>query len=335
MDHYFLSDATVKRIDKHTVEVCWQPGNIKPKIFIFAGNKFDVPDRRISFEESTSGCVTISDLNPYTRYYFQLEDHNGRKLMTAERRVPLEGAVNFRDIGGYPAQDGRRVRWGRVFRSDGLSRLTDNDHRLLRHMGIFNVIDFRTPSEIQNSPDRLPDDGSVSHVNRAVTHGQIDFVEALVRLKEGDSSWLTPDFMVNGYINNIDNFPHIWGSVINDIAVSDGNPVVFHCTGGKDRTGTCAALILLALGVSREDIIEDHQLSNVYIADLLPNIFKMIASYGVDPDIVFPYLTAPRNCIEAMLDHIDTTYGSALGYLANKAGVGKETQEILKEKLLF
>jgi len=327
-----LSDAKVERIDPHTVKICWEPAHKQPIISVFAGAH--VLERKISATDSESGCLNISGLKSHIRYYYRIEDLSGVSLMAAERRVLLEGAVNFRDIGGYRTQDGRRVQWGKVFRSDGLSRLTENDHRLLKHIGIRRVIDFRTPAEVASSPDRLPEDGSMSHVNLAVTHGSIDFVEALKRLKKGDSTWLTPEFMVNGYVGNIDNFAHVWGSVINEVALSDGEPVLFHCTGGKDRTGTCAALILLALGVPEETVVDDHQLSNIYIADLLPAIYASIASYGVDPEIVFPYLTAPRNCILTVLDHIHEKYGSASNYLETHAGVSRDTQELLKKKML-
>jgi protein-tyrosine phosphatase len=332
MNQTTLCDAKVERLDRHTVRVCWEPSHKQPMVSIFAG--FHTFVRKIPATDCRSGCLKISGLEPDKRYYYRVEDGDGVSLMTAERRVPLEGAVNFRDIGGYLTRDGRRVVWGKVFRADGLSRLTDNDHQLLKHMGVKRIIDFRTPAEIESAPDRLPSDGSMRHVNFAVTHGVIDFVEALKRLKKGDSEWLTPDFMVNGYVNNIDRFAHVWGSVINEVARSDGNPVVFHCTGGKDRTGTCAALILLALGVPEETVVDDHQLSNIYIADLLPGIYASIASYGIDPDVVVPYLTAPRDCILAVLDHIIKKYGSTENYLETQAGVSRKTQEILKKKML-
>ncbi|MCU0597738.1 MAG: tyrosine-protein phosphatase [Desulfobacterales bacterium] len=333
MNQTHITDAKVERIDRHTVKLCWEPAHKNPTVSIYNGAH--ALERKIPATDCPSGCLEISENEPHIRYYYRLEDDNGYSLMAAERRVYLEGAVNFRDIGGYLTQDGRRVRWGKVFRSDGLSRLTDHDHRLMKNMGIRRIIDFRTPAEIESSPDRLPADGSMSHVNLAVTHGTIDFVEALKRLKKGDSTWLTPDFMVNGYVNNIDQFAHVWGSVINQVAISDGDPVLFHCTGGKDRTGTCAALILLALGVPEETVVDDHQLSNIYIADLLPAVYASIASYGVDPDLVFPYLTAPRDCILAVLDHISEKYGSASDYLATKAGVSRDTQESLKKKMLI
>jgi protein-tyrosine phosphatase len=254
--------------------------------------------------------------------------------MTAERRIPLEGAVNFRDIGGYKTIDGREVKWGKVFRSDGLARLTQLDHQTMMQMGIERVFDFRTKAEVAEAPDKLPEDGSIVHVNLPVTHGKFDFVDAMARLKEGDSSWLTPDFMVNGYIRNIEDYAGVWGEVINYIADPKDPAILFHCTGGKDRTGTCAALILLMLGVDEETVVKDHQLSNSYISGMLSGINKLIASYGVDPDKLVPYLTAPLDCIHALIEHICNHYGSASDYLAKKAGVKKETQALLKEKLL-
>ncbi len=327
-----LSDVTVERIDGHTVELCWRPPETKPSISVFAG--IHAFERKIPVKETHFGCVRISGLKSHIRYYYRIEDGHGVSLMTAERRIPFEGAVNFRDMGGYPTQDGRRVQWGKLFRSDGLSKLTDQDHQLFKHLGIRRVIDFRTPAEIQHAPDRLPLDAGISHVNLAVTQGAIDFVEALKRLKKGDASWLTSDFMVNGYINNMERFAHVWGQVIREVACSDGEPLVFHCTGGKDRTGTCAALILLALGVDEETVVEDHQLSNRYIADLLPAVSASLASWGVDPEKVLPYLTAPKECILAVLDHIRKKYGSASRYLEEKAHVSLETQVLLQTKML-
>ncbi len=324
--------AEARRLDPERVEVCWTQGEGIPALFVYAAN--DENPVRVSVEHTREGCFTISGIDPSVRYYYHLVDKAGNRVMTAERRVLLQGAVNFRDIGGYLAKDGRRVRWGRVFRSDGLSALTDSDHHLIRHMGIKRVYDFRTSQEAKAAPDRLPDGMEIEYTNLPVTHGGFDFLEAVKRLKQGDASWLTPDFMVNGYIDNLETFGGVWGEVINHLAASDGEPILFHCTGGKDRTGSCAALILLLLGVPEETVVDDHQLSNIYIAELLPRIFKLMASYGLDPERIAPYLTAPRECILAFLDHIRKNYGSAAEYLLQKAGVSIQNQEALKQKLL-
>jgi len=329
-----ILDIQVRRIDSSSVELCWLPKDRKPSVAVCSGLRRKDALQEVPVDELSKGCVKIKGLDPANRYYFHVKDEAGNNLMTAERRVPLEGTVNFRDIGGYKTGDGHEVKWGKVFRADGLARLTENDHQVLLQMGIERVFDFRTPAEVSEAPDKLPEDGSVTHVNLPVTHGKFDFVDAMARLKRGDSSWLTPDFMVNGYIRNLEEYAGVWGEVINCIAYPKGPALLFHCTGGKDRTGTCAALILLLLGVDEETIVKDHQLSNTYIADMLPKFFKLIASYGVDPDKLVPYLTAPLDCIHALLDHIRNKYGSASDYLENKAGVKKETQELLKEKLL-
>ncbi len=328
-----LKGAGVERIDGKTVEICWEPPEAAPEIHVRAKSPAESAQRVISADESNAGCIRISGLDPVVRYFFEIREENGPSFLAAERRICMDGAVNFRDLGGYPAEDGRRVKWGRIFRSDGLARLSDRDHLRFEQMGIRHVFDFRTISEAENSPDRLPDNG-IRRIHLPVIHGEFDFVVAMERLKKGDASWLTPDFMVNGYINNLEEYAGVWGDVINHMANGDRRPILFHCTGGKDRTGTCAALILLMLGVDRETVIADHQLSNVYIADLLPKIHEMIAAYGVDPDILFPYLTAPRECIDAVLDYIEKNYGTPSDYLAEKAGVDRPTQKRLKEDLL-
>lgn len=329
-----LSDVRVQRIDSNSVELSWKPEDKKPAVSICPGSGRKDALQKVPVDGSKNGRLMISGLDPSVRYYYHFVDEDGNRQVISERRVHLEGAVNFRDIGGYKTSDGREVKWGKVFRADGLARLTAGDHQLLMQIGIKRVFDFRTPSEINESPDRLPENGAMAYVNLPITHGKFDFVDAMKRLKKGDSSWLTPDFMVNGYIRYIEEFAGVWGEVINCLADLESPPVVFHCIGGKDRTGTCAALILLMLGVPEETVVEDHQLSNIYIADLLPKVFKLIASYGIDPDVVYPYLTAPRECIIAVLDHIRNKYGSASAYLMAKAGVSKEVQELLREKLL-
>jgi protein-tyrosine phosphatase len=329
-------DASVSRIDSHTVELRWRPEGGKPSVAVCSGLRRTDAMREIpvSEAESAEGCVRIAGLVPTERYYFHLKNDDGRRVVMGERQVALEGAVNFRDIGGYKTGDGREVKWGKVFRSDGLARLTARDHAVLRKIGIGRVYDFRTPAEIAEAPDNLPEDGSVVCVNLPVTHGKIDFVHAMTQLKKGDISWLSPDFMVEGYIRNIEEAPHVWGEVINSIADLREPAMLFHCTGGKDRTGTCAALILSMLGVDEDTVISDHQLSNTYIADMLPKVFELVKSYGVDPEKLLPYFTAPLEGIEALLDHLRGQYGSAADYLAEQAGVKRETQERLKDKLL-
>jgi protein-tyrosine phosphatase len=107
-----------------------------------------------------------------------------------------------------------------------------------------------------------------------------------------------------------------------------------HCTGGKDRTGVFAALLLLVLGVSEDLVVYDHSLSNRFLSDRVESILIRVKSYGVDPKKTIPYFTAPKECIIALLNHINQTYGSAAGYLRKKAGVSEDTLIRLRNELL-
>jgi protein-tyrosine phosphatase len=255
-------------------------------------------------------------------------------VIVSERRVPLQGSVNFRDLGGYATIDGRRVKWGQLFRSDHLGRLTDRDLAVLSRMRIRQVCDFRTAAEAQKLPDRFPAGNESKYLHLPIQHGEFDPAHTFERIRNGDIDWMTEEFMIAGYIRNLENFADVWARFFRCAADPANRPLVFHCTGGKDRAGVGAALILLALGVPEETVIQDHGLSNFYIAEVLPKIFAQIKSRGIDPEKVSPYFTAPRSAVLAAITHLQTTYGSVAGYLQNKAGVDGKTIDRLKNDLL-
>ncbi len=327
-------EAKVNRLDADRVEIRWPSGDNPPPVAVYKGDRLHPWAKAAGPDQIMDGRIIISGLDPDIHPYFKLVATDGSCVVVAERRIRFEGAVNFRDIGGYPTMDGRFVRWGRAFRSDGLSRLKENDIIALGRLGVSHVFDFRTRSEAAAAPNRLPEMPPVKYIQFPVSHGEFDFVHAVERIKSGDTSWLTPDFMVDGYVSNLESYGETWGRVVRHLAEKTDGATVFHCTGGKDRTGTCAALLLLCLGVSEERVIEDHQLSNIYIAELLPQINEMVAAYGVDPELLLPYLTAPRECIETLIDYIHVHYGSANAYLEEKGKVDADTLIRLKESLL-
>lgn len=316
--------------------ISWQAQDPGCEVDIFVGEH---PTRmelqRPALTVQGEGPARLNHLDTAKRCYFLLRPRGfSYGVFTAQRRVPLSGAINFRDLGGYETSDGRRVKWGQIFRSDALSRLTATDQALFRHLDIRQVFDFRTPAEVESAPDLLPEDHRVSYSHLPVIHGEFDPAVALARIRQGDISWLTEDFMRQGYIKNIEQYPHVWSSVIRAMANENSAPLVFHCTGGKDRAGACAALTLLALGVPRETVIQDHGLSNVYIGERLPHIKAFLNSHGVDPDKALPYFTAPRASIESLIDHLEEKYGGAVNYLAIRGELPLSIIEKLKKQLL-
>lgn len=250
------------------------------------------------------------------------------------RRLPLSGAVNFRDIGGYQTSDHQTVKKGLVFRSDHLSRLTREDQQLLQRLRFKEVCDLRTVREQQNSPDRLPLDGSIRLQSLPVEANDFNPATVTDRLKAGDDAWLSMDFFIELYQSYLDDFGSVWGTVFRLVSSGHNLPLVFHCTGGKDRTGVCAALLLKALGVPEARIISDHDLSNIYNAERLQPIYAKFAAMGFGPERMAPYLQAPIEPLMAMFDHLKKKYGTIEDYLLKKANLDKATLTALQAGLL-
>jgi protein-tyrosine phosphatase len=330
-----LEDVSLTRIDADSVCISWTYNNQDAKVAIFKGEKPDTIDRRRPAVTVTGKSeAAISGLDPDTRYYFDVVPSEGPNTIISERRVQLEGSVNFRDLGGYQAVDGRHLKWGLVFRSDNLGRLSDRDVLYLQKMGIRQVCDFRTPAEIKNLPDRFPQAGEGRSLQLPIRHGESDPANTFDRIKAGDVDWMTEEYMINGYIKNIENFAPLWATFFRTLGDPLNRPLVFHCTGGKDRAGVAAALILLALEVPSETVIRDHGLSNLYIADVLERIYDRIRTMGVNPASISAYFVAPPNAIVAVLEHLEKSYGSVVNYLIDRAGVDEKLLMRLKEDLL-
>ncbi len=251
-----------------------------------------------------------------------------------DKRLSLAGPVNFRDLGGYQTGDNRQVKKGLVFRSDHLSRLTHEDQTTLQNLQFKVVCDLRTQREQQQAPDILPQDGSIRLLSLPVQANGFDPSTVMSRLQAGDDAWLTMDFFVDLYRRYLDDFGPVWGTVLRLISHSENLPLVFHCTGGKDRTGICAALLLATLGVPEDSILSDHDLSNSCNAERLQPIYARFAEIGILPDRAAPYLAAPAEPLVAMLEHLKKKYRSVDEYLLKKAGLDQTTLCALQAGLL-
>ena len=330
-----IFDAFVERTAKDAVRISWKTRRQNLGVSIYNGDSPETIQRNHSILQVKGQTVAeIKGLNPRSPCYFEILPENGAGIVIGERRLPLQGSVNFRDLGGYQTSDGRRIKWGKIFRSDHLARLTDGDLVFLQRLKIQCVCDFRTSTEIRKRPDRFPLSATGKHFHLPIDHLKFDPTDLFEKLKRGDTSWLTREFLIKGYIANIDRYSTVWGEVFKRLAEPDYLPLVFHCTGGKDRTGTCAALILLTLGVPEKAVIYDHGLSNIFLADMVNKIYAQFEAQGVNRRRIAPYFSAPRYCIEAQLAHLRKKYGSAEDYLKLKAGLTEEILARIREELL-
>jgi protein-tyrosine phosphatase len=330
-----IVDVTLSRSGPNVLRISWKTKHKNLPVSVFHGTRPETIDQRVSLERTKDRSeATLSELSPYVAHYFKIVPEEGKAIIVGERRLPLQETVNTRDLGGYETADGHRLKWGKVFRSDHLSRLSDDDIAFLKHMKIKSVCDFRTLVEAQNRPDRFPVDGHGTYFHLPVNHLKFEPGLLFEKLKNGDASWLTPSFLIKGYRLNLDQFATTWGAVFRRLADPKGLPLLFHCTGGKDRAGTFAALLLLAMGVPEKTVIDDYGLSNTYIADVVNQIYAQLNIDSAYREKIAPYFSAPKYCIEAMLSHLHDKYGSALEYLTSRAGVTQEMLQAIKYQLL-
>src|ERR1700757_3836305 len=159
----------------------------------------------------------------------------------ARRVLPLEGSINFRDLGGYPTQDGRHVRWGKLYRAGNMGGLTAADCAYLADLNIRSVCDLRTPEEREAAPNNWALSAGINYWCR-------DYESTFGVLRKLLASNL-PDpeaaraAIIAGYRRLP--FEHAPAYRVLFERIKSGDiPLVFNCSAGKDRTGTAAALIL-------------------------------------------------------------------------------------------
>jgi protein-tyrosine phosphatase len=226
------------------------------------------------------------------------------------RRIGLEGAVNFRDIGGYPAARGRRVRWRRIFRSDSLSNLTDDDHAQVAALGVRTLVDFRLASERHVLPNRLAASSDITSVEIGfMAEGVLDMLRA-VSLGMVSRAQIEQTF-IEQYRRFVTDHSAEFARAIAYTLDERNLPLVMHCTSGKDRTGFAISALLLALGTPQENILEDYALTNSYMRDI-SNFF----STSTPPELLQLVMTAQTNYLQAAFDEMERSFGSVDAYLA-------------------
>ncbi|MBU2511867.1 tyrosine-protein phosphatase [bacterium] len=322
------------RICKTTIKLSFGK-SLKNRRIVYSEENFPHHSDQSANLITTDGSeLLIENLDPKKRLFFTIQTRESGWVELAEKRILLEGAVNFRDMGGYRNIKQEVIKWGTLFRADSLHRLSDDDLKILSSLNLKTVIDFRSEKEVKKSPDRLPEDPSIKYVHLPIKSGEFDFSTAMQLLANQDSQWPTGDFMVKNYESYLNQFSIIWKQVFVLLADSNNYPLVFHCTAGKDRTGACAALIMLLLKIPVEEIILDHQLSNKYIASIVESLKLSFKDLGEQYNKLDPFLTAPLNAINRFLKLLEVKYGTVESFLIKKVGLNPDLLKKIRENLL-
>lgn len=241
-----------------------------------------------------------------------------------ERRLPFARVKNFRDLGGYPTCDGRSIRWGVLYRSDALHKLTDTDLRYLSALCLDRIIDFRASYEKEREPDRLPQELSGRLVEIPILdsstelfqNSRQDFVRILKTVDAAKCMITTNVELGTRFTDEMRQF-------IDHLHSSNGRPTLFHCAAGKDRTGFAAAILLRLLGASQDVVMQDYLLTNQYF----------FASYGWSLKVmkllkgrrfaesVRAFMIAEPAYLSAAFAAVDERYGSFECYVRNGLGL--------------
>jgi protein tyrosine/serine phosphatase len=240
------------------------------------------------------------------------------------RHVFLEGAWNFRDLGGYAGQDGRCVRWQRLYRADSLHRLTAADLARLSSLRMRTVIDLRTSSEVAKG--RVPADLEL------VAWHHVPVIDVLPP-RDAYDRWATPSEAARQYLAMFEGASSSVTAFLGLICDETSYPLVYHCFAGKDRTGVLTALVLGLLGVADDDIAADYALSTLAMQHLLEWLQEQ---YGGSTELQASapaILSADPATMAAFLEQFRAAHGSFEAY-ATQLGhpdAGARLQAILLE----
>ncbi len=228
--------------------------------------------------------------------------------------IPAEGMFNLRDLGGFAAAGGKRVKRATVYRSDDLSGVTDAGLKELAARNIHTVVDFRGGEEIELAPNRIP--ATVSHVIRLpIEPGNVINLGQLTP-EHG------PEMMCGLYRVLAEKAQDIYRELFRLLAEFDNTPLLFHCSAGKDRTGLAAALFLLSLGVPEQQVYDDYLRS----AELVREKYRAMIEADARYEALF---TVRRSYLEAALNVIDHDYGGVEDFLTGRLGVDLERMRSL------
>ena len=243
-----------------------------------------------------------------------------------ERRLPLQGAVNVRDLGGHVAAEGRRVRWGQLFRGDQLADISDDDVTLLNAHGIRTLCDLRGEWEQRQKPNRTLGPRVEVHDIGFIPHGGDALLEGVGKGEFGVAD--IQQRVIDIYRRFVSEQTHSFQRLLALLADAPLS-LLYHCTSGRDRTGWASAVILMALGASRETIAADYDLSNHYRRDLS---FQL--SSKVDDAVMAALTQAHPIYLATAFAAVDAEWGSDAAYLRDALGCDREQQRHLQARFL-
>jgi protein-tyrosine phosphatase len=239
-----------------------------------------------------------------------------------QRHLAIKGTHNVRDLGGYATRDGSRTRWGILLRSDKLYHLSPASQQALLDLGLHTVLDLRYSIEMETEPDDFADSQGVHYIPMP-----------LYELNGDGTLPAVPDNLEEMNRMILDHRQEQIVKIFRALFAPGALPGLFHCTAGKDRTGLIAALILGAVGVPDETIVEDYVLSAQYLNHLLDQLRKQAKQMGYDTAWYDRLLLCESDTMRHTLEYVTEHYASVPAYLL-KAGLTQAELDQYRQSLV-
>lgn len=260
----------------------------------------------------------------------------------AERFIDLDGVQNTRDLGGMTTEDGRTIRAGQLIRSGEIDHISPIGKSTLDDMGVTNVVDLRTTAEAGKAPAEWPDGTGPDRHNFARLERETDLIDEM-RNRIGDGS-AEAEWMDQSFMDTFRYIPTDYPDAIRELfdvllTQPEGTSVLYHCSGGKDRTGVTTALILAALGVPRDQIEADFLLSNVAndpdaTAEAMATRINADKGTSMSSANIWPSLGVRPSYLDLFFDTLEAEYGGVENYLHDALGLSEDDLAKLKTRYL-
>lgn len=304
------------------------------KVYASTSSKQISEDMPIAMAQISDGKMTIVTDDPSQRYYYLMVFDEKYRIKIASRNINIPGVQNFRDLGGYKSSDesdrGKSIRWGMIYRSAQIDSLPPCSRQELANIGIRTIIDLRSEEELHNYPP-LNDSrfkalhvpilaGNMEDVLKGIQEGTIKS-DTIYRLVEEMNRKMVSEYRAE--------FRQVFTYLLDPASY----PVVIHCTSGKGRTGIFSALLLSALGVNEDVVMDDYRLSNDYFN--IPKASKYAYELPSNSqEAITTIYSAKKDFLNAAQEQIELEYGNVQNYLKEGIGLSAEDIKQLRDILL-
>lgn len=278
--------------------------------------------------------------------YFELDIENAsqrifiqityldQKIIIGERLLDFKGTVNFRDIGGFLTEDGKMVKWGKIFRSGHLYKLGKKEFSIFNSLAIKAIIDFRGHSMVKRFPDRIPNFNEVNLIHVPIESKGLEMRKLGRKILKDDLEDFDAMIVLTKAYRDFIDFAQEETKIIFKTLLENKQNTLLHCSAGKDRTGFFIALILRVLGVSMAQIERDYLASNYFRKQENDSLLEK-ARLFTDPTRLYSLINVEIDFLRAAFSSIDEKHGSLNNYLTEILGLSEEMQEALRKEYLI